>query len=152
MACCQAPSLRLPPAGPHRVSPNPSRQCLGRPPHQLIAAVQPPLPCLPLPGFQPLAGCASRQEPLPWPAGLSRGAFSCPTDCNWQACSENTAAAAGMPSTKQPQMPPLLQGHRSTRGQSLPLKRGMLRYTFDRQLPVQIVTSANKDAGGQFKA
>lgn len=38
------------------------------------------------------------------------------------------------------------EGHRSTRAESLPLKRGMLHYTFARKLPCQIVIGANKEA------
>lgn len=38
------------------------------------------------------------------------------------------------------------EGHRSTHGESLPLKRGMLHYAFRRRLPVQIVIGANKEA------
>jgi hypothetical protein len=38
------------------------------------------------------------------------------------------------------------EGHRSTLGESLPLKRGMLYYAFSRKLPVQIVIGANKEA------
>lgn len=38
------------------------------------------------------------------------------------------------------------EGHRSTRAESLPLKRGMLRYAYDRRMPVQIVMSSNKEA------
>lgn len=38
------------------------------------------------------------------------------------------------------------EGHRSTDGKSLPLKRGMLRYAFDRRIPVQIVIGGNKEA------
>eukprot|EP00890_Picochlorum_soloecismus_P005281 jgi/Picsp_1/5754/NSC_03113-R1_1-acyl-sn-glycerol-3-phosphate acyltransferase len=38
------------------------------------------------------------------------------------------------------------EGHRSTDGKSLPLKRGMLHYAFDRQIPVQIVIGGNKEA------
>ncbi|KAL4853125.1 hypothetical protein ACK3TF_005902 [Chlorella vulgaris] len=38
------------------------------------------------------------------------------------------------------------EGHRSTKRDSLPLKRGMLYYAFSRKLPVQIVIGANKEA------
>ncbi|PSC70674.1 EF hand [Micractinium conductrix] len=38
------------------------------------------------------------------------------------------------------------EGHRSTAGQSLPLKRGMLHYAYERKMPIQIVVSCNKDA------
>jgi len=38
------------------------------------------------------------------------------------------------------------EGHRSTDGESLPLKRGMLHYAFSRRLPVQVVIGANKEA------
>jgi hypothetical protein len=38
------------------------------------------------------------------------------------------------------------EGHRSTTGKSLPLKRGMLHYAYDRQIPVQIVIGGNKEA------
>lgn len=38
------------------------------------------------------------------------------------------------------------EGHRSTTGKSLPLKRGMLHYAYDRQIPVQIVIGANKES------
>lgn len=38
------------------------------------------------------------------------------------------------------------EGHRSTHGESLPLKRGMLHYAFSRKMPVQVVMSANKEA------
>jgi len=38
------------------------------------------------------------------------------------------------------------EGHRSTDGKSLPLKRGMLHYAYDRQIPVQIVIGGNKEA------
>ena len=38
------------------------------------------------------------------------------------------------------------EGHRSTHGESLPLKRGMLHYAFSRKLPVQVVIGANKEA------
>lgn len=38
------------------------------------------------------------------------------------------------------------EGHRSTTGESLPLKRGMLHYAYDRQIPVQIVIGGNKEA------
>jgi hypothetical protein len=37
------------------------------------------------------------------------------------------------------------EGHRSTHGESLPLKRGMLKYAFSRKLPVQIVIGAGKE-------
>lgn len=37
------------------------------------------------------------------------------------------------------------EGHRSTTGESLPLKRGMLHYAFDRKVPVQVVIGANKE-------
>jgi len=37
------------------------------------------------------------------------------------------------------------EGHRSTTGESLPLKRGMLHYAFDRKIPVQVVIGANKE-------
>ena len=37
-------------------------------------------------------------------------------------------------------------GHRSTKAQSLPLRRGMLHYAHSRQVPVQIVITANKEA------
>lgn len=36
-------------------------------------------------------------------------------------------------------------GHRSTKTQSLPLKRGMLHYAFSRRMPVQVVHSSNKE-------
>ena len=38
------------------------------------------------------------------------------------------------------------EGHRSTRGESLPLKRGMLHYAHSRKMPVQVVMGANKEA------
>jgi 1-acyl-sn-glycerol-3-phosphate acyltransferase len=38
------------------------------------------------------------------------------------------------------------EGHRSTNGESLPLKRGMLHYAYDRKLPTQVVIGANKEA------
>lgn len=38
------------------------------------------------------------------------------------------------------------EGHRSTKGKSLPLKRGMLKYAYTRKLPVQIVIGGNKEA------
>lgn len=38
------------------------------------------------------------------------------------------------------------EGHRSTAGTPLPLKRGMLYYAHSRKLPVQIVIGANKEA------
>ncbi|GAB4824112.1 hypothetical protein N2152v2_011158 [Parachlorella kessleri] len=38
------------------------------------------------------------------------------------------------------------EGHRSTRGQSLPLKRGMLHYAFSRKMPVQVIIGLNKEA------
>ena len=38
------------------------------------------------------------------------------------------------------------EGHRSTLGESLPLKRGMLHYAYSRKLPVQVVIGANKEA------
>lgn len=38
------------------------------------------------------------------------------------------------------------EGHRSTHGESLPLKRGMLHYAFSRKMPVQVVISSNKEA------
>lgn len=38
------------------------------------------------------------------------------------------------------------EGHRSTTGKSLPLKRGMLHYAYDRQIPVQIVIGSNKES------
>ncbi|KAL3151167.1 hypothetical protein ABBQ38_013029 [Trebouxia sp. C0009 RCD-2024] len=38
------------------------------------------------------------------------------------------------------------EGHRSTKRQSLPLKRGMLHFAYDRKYPVQIVMSANKES------
>jgi hypothetical protein len=38
------------------------------------------------------------------------------------------------------------EGHRSTTGESLPLKRGMLHYAYDRKLPVQIVIGGNKES------
>ncbi|KAL4523122.1 hypothetical protein Ndes2526A_g07830 [Nannochloris sp. 'desiccata'] len=38
------------------------------------------------------------------------------------------------------------EGHRSTHGESLPLKRGMLKYAFSRKLPVQIVIGGNKES------
>ena len=37
-------------------------------------------------------------------------------------------------------------GHRSTRPQSLPLRRGMLHYAYSRQLPIQIVVTDGKEA------
>ncbi len=39
-----------------------------------------------------------------------------------------------------------LTGHRSTAVQSLPLRRGMLHYAYSRQMPVQIVITAGKEA------
>lgn len=38
------------------------------------------------------------------------------------------------------------EGHRSTKGKSLPLKRGMLKYAYTRKLPVQIVIGGNKES------
>jgi len=38
------------------------------------------------------------------------------------------------------------EGHRSTTGKSLPLKRGMLHYAYDRSIPVQIVIGGNKES------
>lgn len=38
------------------------------------------------------------------------------------------------------------EGHRSTDGKSLPLKRGMLHYAYDRKIPVQVVIGGNKEA------
>ena len=38
------------------------------------------------------------------------------------------------------------EGHRSTHGESLPLKRGMLKYAYTRKLPVQIVIGGNKES------
>lgn len=38
------------------------------------------------------------------------------------------------------------EGHRSTDGKSLPLKRGMLHYAYSRKLPTQVVIGANKEA------
>jgi 1-acyl-sn-glycerol-3-phosphate acyltransferase len=38
------------------------------------------------------------------------------------------------------------EGHRSTTGESLPLKRGMLHYAYDRKIPVQIVIGGNKES------
>lgn len=38
------------------------------------------------------------------------------------------------------------EGHRSTTGQSLPLKRGMLHYAYDRKIPVQTVIGGNKES------
>ena len=38
------------------------------------------------------------------------------------------------------------EGHRSTDGASLPLKRGMLHYAYSRKLPVQVVIGGNKEA------
>jgi len=38
------------------------------------------------------------------------------------------------------------EGHRSTTGKSLPLKRGMLHYAYDRNIPVQIVIGGNKES------
>ncbi len=38
------------------------------------------------------------------------------------------------------------EGHRSTTGKSLPLKRGMLHYAFDRKIPVQVVIGGNKES------
>ncbi|KAK9835903.1 hypothetical protein WJX74_010643 [Apatococcus lobatus] len=38
------------------------------------------------------------------------------------------------------------EGHRSTKQDSLPLKRGMLHYAFSRKLPMQIIMSSNKEA------
>lgn len=44
------------------------------------------------------------------------------------------------------------EGHRSTKGQSLPLKTGMLKYAFSRRMPVQTIISANKEAVMDEKA
>lgn len=38
------------------------------------------------------------------------------------------------------------EGHRSTLSESLPLKRGMLRYAYERKMPVQIIIGSNKEA------
>lgn len=38
------------------------------------------------------------------------------------------------------------EGHRSTTGKSLPLKRGMLHYAYDRKIPVQVVIGGNKES------
>lgn len=38
------------------------------------------------------------------------------------------------------------EGHRSTHGASLPLKRGMLHFAFSRKMPIQVVIGANKEA------
>jgi hypothetical protein len=38
------------------------------------------------------------------------------------------------------------EGHRSTHGESLPLKRGMLKYAYSRKLPVQIIIGGNKES------
>ena len=46
----------------------------------------------------------------------------------------------------QPALSIYPEGHRSTDGASLPLKRGMLHYAFSRGLPVQCVLSSNKEA------
>ncbi len=37
-------------------------------------------------------------------------------------------------------------GHRSTKAQSLPLRRGMMHYAYSRRVPIQIVITANKEA------
>lgn len=37
-------------------------------------------------------------------------------------------------------------GHRSCAMQSLPLRRGMMHFAYSRQLPVQVVMTANKEA------
>lgn len=37
-------------------------------------------------------------------------------------------------------------GHRSCRAESLPLRRGMMHYAYSRQMPVQVVMTANKEA------
>lgn len=42
--------------------------------------------------------------------------------------------------------PPHDTGHRSTRGEPLPLRRGMLHYAYSRRLPVQIVITDGKEA------
>ncbi|KAL0044907.1 hypothetical protein WJX82_001789 [Trebouxia sp. C0006] len=44
------------------------------------------------------------------------------------------------------------EGHRSTKQQSLPMKRGMLHFAYDRKYPVQIVMSANKESVMSEKA
>lgn len=46
----------------------------------------------------------------------------------------------------QPALTVYPEGHRSTKGQSLPLKTGMLKYAFTRKMPVQIVIGANKES------
>ena len=46
----------------------------------------------------------------------------------------------------QPGLSVYPEGHRSTLGESLPLKRGMLHYAYSRKLPVQVVIGANKEA------
>ena len=38
------------------------------------------------------------------------------------------------------------EGHRSTHGESLPLKRGMVKYAYSRNHPVQIIIGGNKEA------
>mmetsp|Transcript_16631 Transcript_16631/g.49747 ORF Transcript_16631/g.49747 Transcript_16631/m.49747 type:complete len:398 (-) Transcript_16631:469-1662(-) len=38
------------------------------------------------------------------------------------------------------------EGHRSTAEESLPLRRGMLHYAYSRQMPVQIIITAGKEA------
>ena len=40
----------------------------------------------------------------------------------------------------------LCTGHRSTKPQSLPLRRGMMHYAYSRHVPVQIVITSNKEA------
>ncbi len=37
-------------------------------------------------------------------------------------------------------------GHRSCRAESLPLRRGMMHYAYGRQVPIQVVITANKEA------
>ena len=37
------------------------------------------------------------------------------------------------------------EGHRSTKDESLPLKRGMIKYAYSRGHPIQIIIGANKE-------
>ena len=82
---------------------------------------RPAPPCPPCPAL----------PPLPRPAPTQK--FN-----NW--IDEQRAASP------QPGLSVYPEGHRSTLGESLPLKRGMLHYAYSRKLPVQVVIGANKEA------
>ena len=86
-----------------------------------------------------------------WPVSELHGAVGAVV-CAFNRCSRLLLQAFNkwideqLDSSPQPGLSVYPEGHRSTHGESLPLKRGMLYYAYSRKLPVQIVIGANKEA------